>query len=95
MIIGERICVRHSLEELRFRGGAGMIHPTPFNYEITDISKIYYTRVTIGSPFRAPLGQTDPYLGPYIYASVAMTLACLFDLRSTTTLKTPMTMTKW
>ncbi|KAH8746192.1 hypothetical protein BGZ57DRAFT_862297 [Hyaloscypha finlandica] len=26
MIIGERICVRHSLEELRFRGGADLLH---------------------------------------------------------------------
>jgi hypothetical protein len=94
MIIGERICVRHSLEELRFRG-AGTIHPSPFDPEITDIVKIYYTRVTIGSPFRVCLSQTNPYLEPYTYASVPMTLACLFDLRSTTTLKTPMMMTKW
>jgi hypothetical protein len=51
-VIGEHICVRHSLEELRFRGG-GIIYPIPFVSEIADIVKIYYTRAMIGNPLRA------------------------------------------
>jgi len=38
MIIGEHICIRHSLEELRFRGG-GIIDLVPFIFEIADIAK--------------------------------------------------------